>query len=86
MKETAKQMFEAALFLAPGLQNFGRDLEAEIRRQGTQTSMELASALFNGSAFVPYGPGQYTPSLPEHGQDQAVEQVQEHQHEMEHER
>jgi hypothetical protein len=27
--------------------------------------MELASALFNNHAFVPYGPGQYTPS-PEH--------------------
>ena len=24
--------------------------------------MEFASALFNGHAFVPYGPGQYTPS------------------------
>jgi hypothetical protein len=29
--------------------------------------MEMASALFNGSAFVPYGPGQYTPSEPDHG-------------------
>jgi hypothetical protein len=24
--------------------------------------MELASAIFNGHAFVPYGPGQYTPA------------------------
>src|ERR1700679_1011005 len=37
------------------------DLAAEARRLGTQGSMELAAALFNGSAFVPYGPGQYTP-------------------------
>ena len=25
--------------------------------------MELASALFGNNAFVPYGPGQYTPSV-----------------------
>jgi len=31
-------------------------------RLGTQGTMELASALFKGDAFVPYGPGQYTPS------------------------
>jgi hypothetical protein len=35
---------------------------------GVQGSMELASALFGGSAFVPYGPGQYTPS-PERGHE-----------------
>lgn len=35
----------------------------EIRRMGSQESMELASAIFSGNAFVPYGPGQYTNSL-----------------------
>jgi hypothetical protein len=34
----------------------------ETKRLGTQGAMELASALFNGQAFVPYGPGQQTPS------------------------
>ncbi len=37
------------------------DVGAELGRLGTQGQMELASALFNGDAFVPYGPGQYTP-------------------------
>lgn len=42
--------------------------------------MELANALFNGSAFVPYGPGQYTPS-PEptvgiHGQEAQEQQME----------
>ena len=34
---------------------------AELKRLGVQGQMELANALFNGNAFVPYGPGQYTP-------------------------
>lgn len=37
------------------------DVGAELGRLGTQGQMELASAIFNGDAFVPYGPGQYTP-------------------------
>jgi hypothetical protein len=48
--------------LAPGLKNVGPDMGAELSRLGTQGTMELASALFNGHAFVPYGPGQYTPT------------------------
>lgn len=43
------------------------DIGAELGRLGVQGQMEMASALFNGSAFVPYGPGQYTPSEPDHG-------------------
>ena len=46
------------------------DLAAETNRLGTQGSMELANALFNGTGFVPYGPGQYMPS-PEVPQEQA---------------
>jgi hypothetical protein len=30
----------------------------EMKRLGVQGQMELASAIFNGQAFVPYGPGQ----------------------------
>jgi hypothetical protein len=51
------------------------DVKAEVSRLGTQGAMELASALFNGSAFVPYGPGQYTPSVEqEKSQEPAHEQ------------
>jgi hypothetical protein len=32
--------------------------------------MEFANALYNGTGFVPYGPGQYTPS-PEASKEQA---------------
>lgn len=84
MSETAKQLFESLKAAKegiqeamPGLKNLMPDVKAELSRLGTQGSMELASALFNGSAFVPYGPGQYTPS-PEHGQGHGQEQVQEH--------
>ena len=56
MKETLGAM-------APGLKNLGAEVGVELERLGTQGQMELANALFNGSAFVPYGPGQYTPSL-----------------------
>ena len=41
-----------------GLKNFVPQGKAELKRLGAQGSMELANALFNGSAFVPYGPGQ----------------------------
>ena len=74
MSETAKQLFDslknakdAAQTIAPGLKNLVPDVKAELSRLGTQGAMELASALFNGDGFVPYGPGQYTPT-PEHEQ------------------
>ena len=38
------------------------DVGAEMGRLGVQGQMEMASALFGNGAFVPYGPGQYTPS------------------------
>jgi hypothetical protein len=55
--------------IAPGLSlsNILSDIGSELGRLGVQGQMEAASALFNGSAFVPYGPGQYTPSEPDHG-------------------
>ena len=40
----------------------GPEISAEISRLGTQGSMEMSQALFNGAAFTPYGPGQYTPT------------------------
>jgi hypothetical protein len=58
-----------------GLENFGPQVSAEMSRLGTQGTMELAGALFHGSAFVPYGPGQYTPT-PELGEAPQVDAPQ----------
>ena len=54
------------------------EVGAELKRLGTQGAMELANALFNGSAFVPYGPGQYTPTpeMEKQGQEQSREGLQ----------
>lgn len=41
------------------LKDIPRETGSELHRLGVQGSMELASALFNGHAFVPYGPGQW---------------------------
>ena len=68
MSEIAKQLFqgmkgvsEAVMAVTPGLQDVAHETKGEISRLGTQGAMELASALFGNNAFVPYGPGQYTP-------------------------
>lgn len=37
------------------------DVGSELSRLGVQGQMEMASAIFNGDGFVPYGPGQITP-------------------------
>ena len=63
---------DAVQTIAPGLSlnKMLSDIGKEMERLGVQGQMELASALFNGNAFVPYGPGQYTPTpeqAPEHG-------------------
>jgi hypothetical protein len=77
MSETARLLFEslngvkeAVQAIAPGLKDVVHETKAEASRLGTQGAMEMASALFGGNAFVPYGPGQYTPSIEqekEHG-------------------
>lgn len=74
-------MKDAITAIAPGLENVGPQVNAELSRLGTQGAMEMAQALFNGAAFTPYGPGQYTPT-PEVGQgshEQEVQGVQPHQ-------
>jgi hypothetical protein len=40
--------------------------------------MEMAQALFNGAAFTPYGPGQYTPTpeMDKGGQEHEVQRVE----------
>jgi len=81
MSETARQLFdslkgvkEAVQAIAPGLKDLVPEAKAEMSRLGTQGAMELAAALFNGHGFVPYGPGQYTPSPQEQGrQDRGME-------------
>jgi hypothetical protein len=75
MSETAKRLFEGLRAAKDvGLQVVGeaaRDMGPEAKRLGTQGAMELASALFSQNGFVPYGPGQYTPSKgQEHQQEQ----------------
>ena len=57
---------------ATGMQRFMQEIKAELKREATQGSMEFANALFNGHGFVPYGPGQYTPT-PEMEKNQGQE-------------
>jgi len=74
-------MKEALNTVAPGLKNMGPEVSAELSRLGTQGAMEMAQALFNGAAFTPYGPGQYTPSteLNNGGQEQGIQQAEQQQ-------
>ena len=51
--------------LSKGMENIGADVGAELSRLGRQGALETAQALFNGAAFTPYGPGQYTPTKQE---------------------
>lgn len=64
MSETAERLFNAlstakgaAHTIAPGLKNIGADTKAEMSRLGSHGATEAAAALFQGSAFVLYGPG-----------------------------
>jgi hypothetical protein len=67
-------MSKIATELFDGLKRMGSEVDAELSRLGKQGANELASALFNGNAFVMYGPGQITKE-PEVQQE--VEQQQE---------
>jgi hypothetical protein len=58
--EILKNVGETIGQAAPGLSNALPEIGAELKRLGVQGQMESASALFNGNAFVPYGPGQRT--------------------------
>jgi hypothetical protein len=74
-------MKEALAEMAPGLKGAVAEIGAELNRLGKQGSLEMAQALFNGGAFTPYGPGQYTPT-PEVGkgnQEQEVQKAEPHQ-------
>jgi hypothetical protein len=68
-------MRETLAKLAPGLKNVGPQVMTELNRLGKQGSLEMAQALFNGGAFTPYGPGQYTPT-PKTGKGNQEQEVQ----------
>jgi hypothetical protein len=67
VKDAAVAMKEAAVEIAPGLANLPGDLIAEAGRQGTLGRSEIASAIFSGNAFTPYGEGQQSPDGSIHG-------------------
>ncbi len=56
------------------------DVGAEMSRLGTQGQMEMASAIFNGDGFVPYGPGQITPEPPQEQATTVEPQIEELDH------
>ena len=68
-------MKERLAAIAPGLKNFGPQIGAELARQGRLGASEMAHLIFTGSAYTPYGPGQYMdePNLDKAGQEQEVE-------------
>jgi len=76
-------MKEKIAEIAPGLSKAGAEIGAELSRLGRQGALELAQALFNGAAFTPYGPGQYTPTQTKGSQEQEVQKA-EPQKEQEH--
>ena len=67
-------------FALTTLSNATKEIGSELSRLGTQGSMEAASAIFNGHAFVPYGPGQYTPDSPDAAKTQTPEPEQQQDH------
>ncbi|MBI1348657.1 hypothetical protein GC163_20485 [bacterium] len=77
-RDFVEVMKEAISAIAPGLENVGPQVSAELSRLGTQGAMEMAQALFNGAAFTPYGPGQYTPApeLDQGSHEQVVQQAE----------
>lgn len=74
VKDTARALFGSLLTandaVQARLQDIVPEVAAEAKRSVTQGSMETASALFSGHSFVPYGPGQYTPSNEQQQQQQ----------------
>lgn len=78
---------EGVQAFAPGLtlKDILQDVGAELKRLGVQGQMEVSSALFNGGAFVPYGPGQWKgpgrEGAPEHGLPEEAQHQQEQEQE-----
>ena len=58
VREFFEDLKEGILAVAPGLSNLVPELGAEMSRLATQGQAELASVLFTGNGYVPYGQGQ----------------------------
>lgn len=58
VSEFFESLKEGAAALAPGLDNIGSDIGAEMGRLVKQGAAEIASGLFTGNAFTAYGEGQ----------------------------
>lgn len=70
-------MKDAISAIAPGLENFGAEVGAELGRMGTQGAAELASALFGESnAYVAYGAGQQPVEVEAPQMEAAVQAVE----------
>ena len=70
-------MRDAISAIAPGLENFGAEVGAEMSRMGTQGAAEFASALFSdGNAYVPYGQGQQAVDVEPPQMEAAVQAVE----------
>jgi hypothetical protein len=78
-------MKETLNAIAPGLKNIVPEVGAELNRQVTQGSLETAQVIYNGAAFTPYGPGQYTPTT-EAGKGNQEQEVQKAEPQKEQER
>lgn len=73
MREAAQPSNEkgmlAQVFSAIVNSDVVQDGKSELGRLGVQGQAEMAGALFNGNAYVPYGAGQHAPE-PEKAQEQ----------------
>lgn len=68
-EQAVQEVGNAKSFLGNALSEIGQ----ELGRMGVQGQAELAGALFNGNAFVPYGEGQKPPETPEAEQQKEQE-------------
>ena len=78
-------VMKEALANGPWTKGLWQEVGAELSRLNTQGTMELASALFGNGAFVPYGPGQYTPK-PEAGKENPQQEASKGEAQKEQER
>jgi hypothetical protein len=58
VSEFFESLKEGVLTIAPGLETIGSDIGSEMGRLAMQGQSEIASALFTGNGYVPYGQGQ----------------------------
>jgi hypothetical protein len=66
MSARTRSFFEA---LKEGATNAMQEIGEEMQRLAVQGQAELAGALFNGNAYVPYGRGQDTKLFGNDGED-----------------